>query len=119
VIESGDTANATDSADALVVLNNMMAEWKYSGKNLDYFPQDTLSDTIPIPDWAESAVRANLAIRCATTFRGSITQSLNKEAVDGENLVTRTLLNLNLEQADLRHLPQGDGRFGHNILTDT
>jgi len=119
VIEAGDTANATDSADALVVLNNMMAEWKVSGKNLDYFPQDTLSDTIPIPDWSESAVRANLAIRCATTFRGSATQTLITEAIDGNNLVTRTLLNLNLEQADMRHLPQGEGRFGNNILTDS
>lgn len=119
VIEYSDTANATDSADALVDLNAMMAEWKVSDMDLDYFPQNDLTATMPIPDWAESAVKSNLAIKCSTTFRAQVTQAVFDEAREGKNLVVRTLLNLNLEQADMRHLPQGEGRFGRNILTDS
>lgn len=118
VIEYSDTADATDSADALVDLNGMMAEWKVSSMDLDYFPQDDLTATMPIPDWAESAVKSNLAIKCSTTFRTLVPQNVYDEARDGKNLVVRTLLNLNLGQADMRHLPQGEGRFGRNILTD-
>ena len=119
VIESSDSANATDSADALVDLNNMMAEWRISDKDLDWFSQDTLSATIPIPDWAEDAVIKNLAVKCSTTFRTPVTQMVVQQAEEGRNLVARTLINLNLGQADMTHMPQGEGRYGRNILTDS
>lgn len=119
VIESSDTADATDSADALVDLNNMMAQWRVSDKDLDWFPQDDLTATIPIPDWAEDAVSMNLAVKCSTTFRSPVTPDLGRQATEGRNLVARTLINLNLDQADMTHLPQGEGRFGRSILSDT
>ena len=119
VIEYSDTADATDSADSLIDLNQMMAEWKLSSMDLDYFPQDDLTATMPIPDWAEGAVISNLAIKCSTTFRARVPQNVYDEAREGKNLVARTLINLNLEQADMTHLPQGEGKFGRSILTDS
>ena len=119
VIEYSDTANATDSTDALTDLNDMMAEWKVSDMDLDYFPQDDLTATMPNPDWADSAIKSNLAIKCSTTFRARVPQNVYDEAREGKNLVARTLINLNLEQADMTHLPQGEGKFGRSILTDS
>ena len=48
VIEAGQSANTTDSADALVDFNNMMAEWRESDRDLNWFPQDDLTATCPI-----------------------------------------------------------------------
>ena len=120
VIESSDSANATDSADALTDLNNMMAAWRVSSKDLNWFSQDDLTATIPIPDWAEDAVIMNLAVKCSTTFRSPVTPDVGRQAAEGANLVTRTLINLNLEQADMSHLPTGQDRYNRaNINTDT
>ena len=74
---------------------------------------------MPIPDWAEGAVISNLAIKLSTTFRARVPQNVYDEAREGKNLVARTLINLNLEQADMTHLPQGEGKFGRSILTDS
>jgi len=96
-----------------------MAEWKVSGKDLDFFSQDDLTDTCPIPAWAEHAVMSNLARYVAPLFRVPLPPEVAVLAAQGDNVISRTLFNLNLEQADMRHLPQGDGRYGRNILTDS
>jgi len=119
IVESSDAASATDSADAMTYLNQMMAEWKVSGKDLDFFSQDDLTDTCPIPAWAEHAVMSNLARYVAPLFRVPLPPEVAVLAAQGDNVISRTLFNLNLEQADMRHLPQGDGRYGRNILTDS
>lgn len=119
VVEGGSSADATDSADTLTDLNGMMAQWRKSSMDLDFFPQDDLTATCPVPDWAEEAVVSNLAVKAAVTFRANVTQALGMKAHDGKNLVGRTLINLNLEQADMTHMPQGEGQYGRSILTDS
>jgi len=118
VIEAGESANSTDSASSLADLNSMMAEWRESGRDLNWFSQDTLSDTCPIPDWAEIGVIHGLAVSLAAVFKAPITQGLAVKATNGVNGITRTLFNLNLEQADMSHMPQGRDS-GRNILTDS
>jgi len=118
VIEAGESANSTDSADALVDFNNMMAEWRESGRDLNWFSQDTLSETCPIPDWSERGVISALAVSTAATFSAVISPALAVKAQKGINGITRTLFNLNLKQADMTHMPQGRD-YGRNILTDS
>ena len=117
VIEAGASANATDSASALSDFNAMMAEWGQSSKDLNWFPQDDLTATCPIPTWAERGVIANLAISLAPVFRYPVTNDLNRKANQGINVITRTLINLNLDPADMTHLPMGEGRYSSNIET--
>ena len=117
-LEKGASMDATDSADAMTDLNNMMAEWRVSDRDFNWFPQDTLSETCPIPDWAERGVISNLAVSLGALFTIPVKAETAVKAQNGINAITRTLFNLNLEQADMTHLPQGRDS-GRNILTDS
>ena len=86
VVEGGVTANATDSATTLGALNRMMAEWRERSMDFNWFAQDTLGDTVPLPDYAEEGVAANLAIRVASDFSAVVTQQTYDEARDGFDL---------------------------------
>ena len=116
--ESGSTMGATDAGDSLVDLNNMMAQWRVSGRDLNWFPQDDLAEVCPIPDWAERGVISNLAVSLGAVFTIPVKDELAVKAQDGGNAITRTLFNLNLKQADMTHMPQGRDS-GRNILTDS
>ncbi len=117
MIEGSASLGSTDSADALAVLNEMMFTWRVSDKDFNWFSQDTLGDTIPIPSWALPGVISNLAVECGPVFRAPIPQDLLQKAEKGRNLIARTLMNLNLDPADMSHLPRGRDS-GRNILTD-
>jgi len=116
IVEAGDSANATDSADAMTVLNQMMAAWGVSDMDFNFFPQDTLSDTCPIPDWSEEGVISNLAIKLSVPFNAAVSQMLFDKALEGRNLIGRTFINLNLEGSDMTHLGHNYRRY--NINTD-
>jgi len=117
IIESGGSLDATDSADMMTICNQMLAAWKVSDMDLQYFPQDTLTDDSPIPVWAEQGVISNLAVKAAASFDATVSQLVFDKAQEGEELIGRTLINLNLEKTDMTHLPQGvDVRY--NIITD-
>lgn len=118
VLDSGDSATANDSADMLDILNGMMAMWALSDKDLQWPPQDTLSDTAPLPRWAEQGVIANLAVEAAPTFQMKVTPELIRKADLGAAAIARILINEKLEGADMSHLPLGrNSRW--NIETDT
>ena len=110
VVEAGDSANPTDSATGLRVLNKMMAEWGQRSLDMNWFPQDTLGDTIPIPDWSEEGVTSNLAMRAATDFRVPVSNELLTEATNGRRTIGNTLINQKLDNTDMSHLPYGEGR---------
>lgn len=118
VLEKGQSADATDSATALAVFNQMMHSWGVSDKDFNWFTQDTLGDTAPIPDWAEEGVISNLAVRLAEPFETPISAVVVAKAELGSNTIARTLINLKLKKIDLRHLPQGND-IKNNILTDS
>ena len=117
MIEASDSLNSVDSADAMSVLNEMMAEWAISSRDFNFFPQDTLGATVPLPEWAIAGVIANLAVMCGPVFDTEVTADVYAKADVGKKVITRTLMNLALEPADMTHLPQG--RFStRHILTD-
>ncbi len=118
VIEAGNSLDATDSADAMDVMNQMFAAWAVSDMDLQVPPMDTLGDTIPLPIWAVKGVISLLAVDLAVTFNALVTNDLARKAEDGRNLIARTLINARLQGSDMTHMPTGSGVYEHNILTD-
>ena len=95
----------------------MMAEWRENGKDMNWFSQDDLTETCPIPDWAERGVISNLAVSLGALFDVMPSQQLMLKANRAGSSITSVLFNLNLKQADMTHMPQGRSK-GRNILTD-
>ncbi len=118
IVEGGDAVGATDAAEAMVLLNQMMAEWKHSSRDFNWFPQDTLSATLPVPEWAEAGIVSSLAVKCGPAFRAPVTADLAQKAKDGSDIITRTLMTQDLIPASMEHMPQGTGRT-RSILTDS
>ena len=119
VIESGDSANPTDSATCLDILNRMMVQWEQTDKDFNWFPQDTLTDEVPVPDWALDAVVYGLAVESAAEFHAPISMELSRNHDNALGQVEVTLMNLKVDGADMSHLPQGDVNWHYNIETDS
>ena len=116
-VASGDSATATESAEMLSALNQMHTTWALDDKDLQWPPQDTLGDTYPLPLWTEEPVIYNLAVRGATLFNLPIPVGVAIIASEGQKFIAKTLINSNLLDKDMRHMPAGGGRW--NILTDS
>lgn len=67
VVAEGETPRAEQSADALVVLNAMLAAWNNNGINLN-LPSLVLTDAIPLPADHDNAIAYNLALGLAAEF---------------------------------------------------
>jgi len=106
-VADGQTASASDLADGLKALNRMMAIWTEDSMDIGWFPQDTGSDTIPIPVWAEEAVQANLGLKLCSLYRITPTNDLINKAVEGIEFVAKKVINHNLEGVDMDHMPYG------------
>lgn len=106
-VADGQTATASQLADGLTTLNRMMAIWTEDDMDVGWFPQDTGSDTIPIPTWAEEAVQANLGINLCSLFRITATPELIIRASEGRDFIAKKVINHNLEGADMDHIPYG------------
>ena len=116
-IEKGESADATDSADALRVMNQLMAEWEYASKDLNWFSQDDLTATMPIPAWAERAAMTGLALDLAGEFDVVPTQSLYMKHDEARQTLTNRLINTALNPSRMDHLPRGSGHW--DISTDS
>ena len=118
-ISQGQTPQATESADMLAKLNQMMAAWAMQDKDIGFPPQTVLTASCPIPVWAEMGVICNLAIYAASSFvNGVVTNTLLSKADEGMRLIGNKLISLNRQPSDMSHLPMGRGRWRHNITTD-
>ena len=113
IVEAGDSANATDSTTTLGVLNRMMSEWGERDMDFNWFTQDTLGDTVPIPKWAEEGIIANVAVRAASDFTVPVKPELLREADFGKRTIGNTLITQTLDNTDMTHMPLGSGRFNN------
>lgn len=116
-LNSGGTPTADESADMLSALNGMMAMWAQDDKDLQYPPQDTLTDTYPLPSWTEEPVIYNLATRGATLFDVPVPPDVAFIANEGSKFIAKVLINNKMTPLDMSHMPAGGGRW--NIVTDT
>lgn len=116
-IDSGNSATPEESADMLRSWNQMFAMWKQDDKDLQWPPQDTLSDTYPLPMWTEEATIYNLAVRASTIFDLPVPPDVAFIAREGQAFIAKTLINNGLLSKDMSHMPAGGGRW--NIITDS
>lgn len=121
VINEVQTPSAAQGEQCLRKLNRMMEKWKEDGITLGWFAQSDTTDTAPIPDWSELLVTLGLAIRCAPQYGGSITPETAAAFSSSMNTVKRKLINEQLDNADMSHMPIGQGHFDsrYDILNDT
>jgi len=119
VVAEGQTASAAELATGLTELNQMMSMWRINDMDIGYFPQDTASDDCPIPDWAEQAVKSNLAVNLAAAFKFPVSRETIKRAMDGADFIAKVVINSTLEGVDNDHMPYGTLSRRWNILTDT
>jgi hypothetical protein len=122
VINESETPTAEQGQHALRKLNQMLEKWEESGIKLGWsqqLPAD-ISDTAPLPPYAESGVTSKLAIALAPSYGGaaSVTPALIEEANDGFALIQRKAALANLTPSDTRNMPAAEGRLNtENILT--
>lgn len=103
-------------------LNQMMEVWRENGIDVGYFAQTSTTATCPIPDWAEGAVTASLAVMCAPKYGASVSAEMALVADQALTMVQRKAINEGLRNADMTHMPIGQGWYGdgyYNINTDT
>jgi len=120
VLEEGGTASSAQDTTGLNELNRMMNEWRIRDIDLNWFTQDTAADTAPLPNWAESGVIANLAVRLASEYRVPVTPALADAANTGLQAIKTVLMNVELEEGqDMSHMNQGLGiRSRYDIVND-
>ncbi len=122
VISEIDTASAEQGAFCLRRLNQLMEVWREDGIQIGYFAQNTTTDTIPIPDWAELGVTETLAIAIAPNYGASVSIEQIAIADVSAGMILRKSLAERQTGADMNHLPAGAGTEANvrrNILTDS
>lgn len=119
VLAEGDVASGDKATAMLEQLNQMMATWPHQNEiDIDWFRQDSINDSCPVPDDALAAVISSLAVYAASSQRVPVTQEMVAKA----NVTTTALrthhINLALTGADMQLMPRGrSGRY--SIDSDT
>ena len=99
--------DASDANKAFDILNDMLAEWTISTLP-GVEPAINLSDEIRAPRHSHSAIKANLAGRCAAPFRKPITPELAAVI----NATSKALLKITAKLGPVKFpgtLPTGSG----------
>lgn len=81
------TPPAAALTDALETLNDMLLEWKAQGADLHVPALLTDTAAMHIPDYAMSAVKANLMIRLANLYEMNVAGDVPARAVRGLQLI--------------------------------
>jgi len=95
-----------ETADALDVLNDMMAEFEPILK-LGYKPILNATDTVRVPRHTHSAIKTNLAVHLLTEYGKPITPALSALANSTMNNLLDTVVSIDTNFPNT--LPQGSG----------
>lgn len=110
-VKSSEIDLETDEIDlAIRRLNRMMTNWAQGGLNLGYSKVSDSSDVLTVPDWAEEAITAHLAIRLAPGFGKTINAALAAFALEAMDTMTRNLVQMG-EISFPNTLPIGSGNY--------
>ena len=112
IINPRETPGASKGADGLELLNDMMSDWEDDGIELGYYPQTSLSGTIPIEDKHLRGVKYNLSRAIAADYG----VDLPAETVRIAELTLARLEKATTEEfsTDFSHMPLGRSN-GFNI----
>lgn len=119
----GETENASpeQGKTCLRKLNELLEMWKEVSIDFGWFEQSSTAGDAPIPDYARTAVRTNLAILCASQYGASVSAELASVADRTYNFLLAKAQREQLDNVDMSHMPAGSGKFGHgyDINTDS
>ena len=121
VISQVGTATAEDGSFALRKLNQLMESWRIDGIDVGYYRQPDTSGTVPIPEWAEAAVTTSLGLSCAPNYGKSVSPEMAAIGQAEYTKVLREAQKIALDNADMTHMPIGQGHYGtgYDITTDS
>ena len=68
VLPESQSASADQAADALVILNDLMAAWESVGLNVGHVPSANAADTMDYPANARMAIKASLAMALCPSY---------------------------------------------------
>ena len=122
VINESETPSAEQGQHALSKLNRMLEEWEeLRGIRLGWCEQTDISNTAPLPPYAERGVTLRLAIALAPSYGGaaSVTPALVTEADESYRLISLKSAIKNMKPLSTSNMPQSEMPGGtYNILTD-
>lgn len=119
VINEVQTPSAEQGAFGLRRLNQVMAQLKADELEFGFFPQTSMSDTCPIPDFAELCITCLLAVAQAPNYGKTVTPELAAMLSSAWDTVLSNLVAQQLPQATVVNRPNGAGwyRRRSRILT--
>lgn len=119
VISEVDDPSAEQGVYCLGILNDLMEEWTENDIDLGYFAQESTTDDCPIPPYAMSGVKSNLAVAVASNFGASVSPELALKAQTGYETILRKSIVAKLQPADMSHMPVGTGQLWRSdIIND-
>lgn len=109
VLDETESPSSEQSADALVVFNDMMGALEEDGVSLGYAPQSdpTLDNGLGIG--VRKAIKYLLAVDLAPKYQRSVSAEIAVQAMNARNQLYRAAINLSLAPADMTHMPAGAG----------
>lgn len=102
VLAAEESAQASEAADALDTLNQMLVLWEAEGINLG-FAEVALGTTLNVPKHAILAIRHNLAVLLAPSYSTQADATVQFMASEGKN--TLKLFSIEPQEAVFSHLP--------------
>lgn len=98
MLDENESPSAEQGQVGLRLLNQLLAAWAEDGLAFpSWFPQTALSDTLPLPDWAERAVTAALSIEIASEYDRPVTDALAVVASNSYDALLRKRMNQQLQ----------------------
>ncbi len=115
VLNEVQTASAEQSASALLVLNDIMADWEQDGIDLQYYAQTSSTAETPIPAHANAAVRYFLAFALAPEYGRQVSQEMYAAGEKFYRRLTRDAVNQVMRES-VTDLPRGEGASYYDIM---
>jgi hypothetical protein len=112
VISEVDTPDANQGAYGVRKLNEMMALWRETDKDVGYFPQADSTGVCPIPDYAELAVTTSLSVVLAPKYGASVSAELVAVVSASVEALQIKLMQEKIDNQDMSHMPAGQGHRG-------
>lgn len=117
VLNLTEVPNAAEGADGLSKLNDMMEDWEENdGIELGYYPQTSLSATIPVEDKYLRGIKYNLAMAVAADNGFDLTMGNMKIASDTHGRLAKATTEE--ISTNMNHMPMGGGRSRYDINTE-
>lgn len=89
VIDARQPVKPTDMETGIFALNGMVRRWEADGISLGWIPVENPSDEVSVPEEAEQAVAANLAVLLAPEYGVAISPIVASMATQGMNDIMR------------------------------